>query len=382
MRKIILTNNGHKSGKTMIKKFILYIVLGIIYIFIYPFKIKKDKITFISYKTDRLEGNFKLISNNLIRDNQYEMVYLFMKYKNNLWGNFKYFINCIKQVYHVNTSKVVVLDYNNYVVSNFKKKDVKVIQVWHATGAIKQFGNDINREYKIRNYDYVLATSKIWKKPYSSAFNVTEEQVVPLGIPKTDNLFSEARMEKYKKYVLNKYPQIKGKKVVLFAPTFRGDPISDIKYQEVDLKYIADQLGDEYILIYKLHPWFGDKNVGERSDLINANSENINRLFAVTDYLITDYSAIIFDYAILNKPALFLVPDLEEYKKERGMYIDYENEMPGPICFNENEVVNAIKSDDFDLEKIQKFRTRYFKYTDGQSTKRVCEFVEDLIKNK
>ena len=362
------------------KKFILYIVLGFIYILIYFFKIDENKITFISYKTDRLEGNFKLISNNLSTNKDYKKVYLFMKYENNLVGNFKYFINCIKQVYHINTSKIVILDYNNYVVSNFKKKAVKVIQVWHATGAIKQFGNDIEREYRIRNYDYVLSTSEIWKKPYSTAFNVSEEQVIPLGIPKTDNLFSKSRMKKYHDYVMKKYPQIKGKKVVLYAPTFRGDPINNIKYQEVELKYIAEQLGDEYILMYKLHPWFGDKNVGESENVINANSENINRLFSVTDYLITDYSAIIFDYAILNKPVLFLVPDLEEYKKERGMYIDYEKEMPGPICFNENEVIDAIKDDKFDLIKIRNFSKRYFKYTDGKSTERVCEFIENLMK--
>ena len=364
----------------MMKKFILYIVLGFIYILIYLLKIDENKITFISYKTDRLEGNFKLISNNLDNTKNYKKVYLFMKYENNLVGNFKYFINCIKQVYHINTSKVVVLDYNNYVVSNFKKKGVKVIQVWHATGAIKKFGNDIQREYKIRNYDYILSTSEIWKKPYSTAFNVSEEQVIPLGIPKTDNLFSDSRMKKYHNYLIEKYPQIKGKKVVLFAPTFRGDPINDIKYQDVNLKYIADKLGNEYILMYKLHPWFGDKNVGESENVINVNCENINRLFSVADYLITDYSAIIFDYAILNKPVIFLAPDLEKYKKERGMYIDYEKEMPGPICFDENSVVEAINNNDFNFKRIQEFRKRYFKYTDGHSTKRVCEFIENLMK--
>ncbi len=173
------------------KNIIVYCILAVVNLITYPLKVKSNKITFICYCSDKLKRDFKLISKKLEKEDSYELVYVLTNYENSLKGNVSFLFNCMKQVYHVNTSKVVLLDYNNFVVSNFKKKEVKVIQVWHACGAIKKFGNDIEREYPIKNYDYVLATSEEWKKHYSTAFGVSENSVLPIGIPLTDNLFSK-----------------------------------------------------------------------------------------------------------------------------------------------------------------------------------------------
>lgn len=362
------------------KKIIVYYILAFINIILYPIKIKENKITFISYKSDKLEKDFRLISMRLEKEQEYKLVYLLTKYENSLIGNIKYLFNCIRQVYHVNTSRVVLLDYNNFVVSNFKKKHVKVIQLWHASGAIKKFGNDIEREYKIKNYDYVLATSDEWKKPYSTAFNVDENNVLSLGRPSNDSLFSKKKLKKYKENMYEKFPEIKGKKVILYAPTFRGDPIYDIKHQEIKLEYIKQELGDEYVLIYKLHPWFGDKIISNDKTIINGNNESIKKLFSVTDFLIADYSAIIFDFSLLKKPMLFFTPDLEQYKEDRGMYLDYKKNMPGPICMSEEEIVKEIKNNNFSIYDIEGFKNKYFKYQDGKSTELVVDFIKQLAK--
>lgn len=361
------------------KKVIVYFILGFINLIFYWYKIEDNKITFISYKSNKLEKDFKLIARELEKDEKYKLEYILIKYENSLLGNVKYLINCMKQVYHINTSKVVILDYNNFVVSNFKKKDVKVVQIWHASGAIKRFGNDINREYPIKNYDYVLSTSTHWKNIYSKAFSVDKENILPLGIPRTDSLFSEKKLAQYKKSILEKYPEIKNKKIVLYAPTFRGDPINSVKHQDIDLSYIKKQLGDEYVIIYKLHPWLEDKIITNDKSIINGNNDGIRKLFTIADYLICDYSAIIFDFSILVKPMIFFVPDLEEYKVERGMYEEYEKVMPGPICKSEKEVVDAIKENKFQLDEIEKFKNKHFKYQDGKSTERVCEFIRGIL---
>lgn len=358
---------------------ILYVILGVTYLIVYPMKIKNKKITFISYKSDKVERDFKLISNELKKRDQYELVYILLKYKKTLLGDLKYLINCIVQVYHINTSQVVILDYNNYVVSNFKKSEVKVLQVWHASGAIKKFGNDVNRKYKIKNYDYILATSDIWKKPYSSAFNVREDQVLPLGIPKNDNLFSNKIIKKYQKLMYEKFPLIKGKKVILYAPTFRGDHLKHTTYEKIDLKYIQDQLGEEYIIMYKLHPLLVDVSLCDDPRVINVNRESIAKLFSVTDYLITDYSSILFDFTIFNKPIISYVPDIESYREKVGLYIDYERHIPAPICKTEYEIVDAIKKKNFKLDEIEKFKEKYFKYQDGKATQRVVDFIENII---
>lgn len=361
------------------KKIVVYFILAFTNLIFYYSKIQDNKITFISYKSDKLEKDFKLIAKKLEKEKKYKLKYILIRYENTLVGNIKYLYNCMLQVYHINTSKVVLLDYNNFVVSNFKRKDVTVIQVWHASGAIKKFGNDINREYLIKNYDYVLSTSDYWKNIYSSAFNVKKENVLPLGIPRTDSLFSKSKLDKYKKSIIDKYPEIENKKVILYAPTFRGNPMKKLEYQNIDLSYIKEQLGDEYIIIYKLHPWLEEKIITNDKRIINGNKEGIRKLFSVTDYLICDYSAIIFDFSILVKPMIFFAPDLKEYKTKRGIYEEYEKVMPGPICKNEKEIIEIIKRNEFPLRDIENFKNKYFKYQDGKSTERVCEFIKGIL---
>ncbi|MBU5315162.1 CDP-glycerol glycerophosphotransferase family protein [Clostridium bornimense] len=363
----------------MIKNIVLYILLLPVYLFTCFFKIDKYKITFISYKEDELKGNFLKISETLKNYKEYNLNYILMKYENTLICNIKYFFNCIKQVYYINTSHVVILDYNNYVVSHFKRNGVKVLQIWHASGAIKKFGNDIKRDYKIKNYDYVIASSEKWKNCYSTAFNIDKSNILITGIPKTDNLFSKEIVCSNRESMMQKYPFIKNKKVILFAPTFRGDPIKDIKYQPINLEYIKNKLGKEYVIIYKMHPWFGNKIISRDKEIINGNNESIRALFSVTDYLITDYSAVLFDFTIMKKPIILYSPDLEEYKSTRGMYVDYENTMPAPICKTEDDVISAINNNVFDIERIMNFRDMYFKYQDANSTERVCKVIRGII---
>ncbi|WP_297995624.1 CDP-glycerol glycerophosphotransferase family protein [uncultured Clostridium sp.] len=362
-------------------KMIAYIILFVINCILYWVKIQENKITFISYKSEKLEKDFKLIAKSLEKEGKYNLVYILIKYQNTLIGKIKYLFNCVKQLYHINTSKIVILDYNNFVVSNFKRKETKVIQVWHASGAIKKFGNDIKREYEIKNYDYILSSSKFWEDIYSSAFNVSKESVIPLGIPRTDILFNPKKLKKYKSDILQKYPKIRNKKVVLYAPTFRGDPINGVSYQKIDLKYIKNKLGSDYIIIYKLHPWLEEVKMYHENDdgIINGNKESIKKLFAVTDYLICDYSAVIFDFSILEKPMIFFVPDLEEYKNDRGMYEEYEKFIPGPICKTEDDVLNVIENYCFNIDELKEFKNKYFDFKDGKSTERVVDFIKNLI---
>ena len=145
------------------------------------------------------------------------------------------------------------------------------------------------------------------------------------------------------------------------------------------MKYIKDRLGDGYVLIYKLHPWLNTVNITDDENIINGNNDGIRKLFSVTNYLICDYSAVIFDFSILEKPMIFYTPDLDEYKKDRGMYEEYEEIMPGPICKTEEEIVDIIKNNKFPIDKIKAFKDKHFDYKDGKSAQRVSEFIKNLI---
>lgn len=361
------------------KKYILHLVLYVNYLISFAFKIKDNRITYISYKSDKLEGNFKLISKEIDKLLCYEQKYILLKYKKSLAGDLQYFFNCIKQLYYINTSKLVILDYNNFVVSNYKKDKVKVLQVWHASGAIKKFGNDIKREYKIKGYDYVLANSKEWVKPFSTAFGVEEENVIITGIPKTDRIFSGRKQDKYRSQLLEKYPQLKDKKVVLYAPTFRGDAVKDTTFININLDYLEKKLGEEYIVIYKMHPILEEKTMSKSKTIINANKEDIYSLFTVTDILISDYSAIILDFLNFNKPIISYVPDIDKYKSERGLYINYEKDIPSIICKTENDIIEAIAKSKFINQNMDNYKNKYFKYSDGKSTKRVVDLIERIM---
>lgn len=343
-------------------------------------KAKDKKVTYISYTSDNLPENMRMISKKLKDINpECEEVYLTLKYQNTIIDKLKYVIEIAKQIYHIKTSKVVIIDGNNFVISNINKKNTKVVQIWHATGAIKKFGHDYDRKYQIKNYDYIITSSSTSKSIMASAFNVEEEQVLPLGYPNTDKLFSNNKMKSYKSKMSEKYPFIKDKKVVLYAPTFRGRGIYDKDFLQVDINKIGKLLGDDYVVLYKLHPIISQQYQHTEKNIYNVSKESLYKLFAISDMLVSDFSSVIYDYTILEKPIILYTPDLEEYKKERGLYVDYEKFSPGKIVFTEEELVRAITCSNKGVEKVRKLKESFFDIKDGKASIRIAEFINKML---
>lgn len=360
-----------------IQKIILNIVLNIEMFFISFLKIKKNRITFISLENDHLTSDMKLIYDQIYQD--YDIKLCLILYKKSLISQLLYFFNCLKQLYLINTSKIVILHDNNYVVSHFKRKDVHVIQLWHACGAIKKFGNVIKREYPIANYNTIISTSQFWQEPYSLAFSVKKEDVLPLGLPRTDELFDNEWCQNKKTMLLEKYPQLKNKKIILYAPTFRGNIYKGFHQIEFDAKKILEHLSDDYVILYKFHPLVGNYQLDPDSRIINMNHEDTHELFTISDILISDYSSIIFDYMIFNKPILFYTPDYQDYKKELGVFVDIED-FKLPICNNEQDIIEAIKGTNDSFDHILELKNQFFKYQDGKSCQRIVEYIHKYMK--
>lgn len=343
-------------------------------------QIKSNKITYISYRSNYITNEIKKISKEVkIINENIEEVYLMLKYKNTLLDKLKYIIEIIKQVYNIKTSKIVVIDGNNFVVSKIDKRNTRVIQIWHACGAIKKFGQDYERKYNIKNYDYIITCSSSSKYIMASAFGVNEEQVLTLGYSKTDDLFDAKKMNKYKNRMYEKYPFLQDKKIVLYAPTFRGDGIYDKEILYTDLDRVADSIGDKYIILYKLHPII-DKTLKYKSkNIYDVSNENLYKLFSVTDILVSDFSAIIYDFTILEKPIVLYAPDLEEYRQKRGLYVDYEQFAPGKIAYNEEALAKVIIDENYEIDKVIKLKNKFFDFLDGKSSKRIAKFINTLI---
>lgn len=344
-------------------------------------KKKENKVTYISYRSNILPQGMKEISSNLRDLNpEIEEKYLTFKFENTLINKVQYALEVAKQTYHIKTSDLVFIDGNNFVVSNLDTKDTKIIQLWHASGAIKKFGMDYKRKYTIKNYDYLITSSSKNIPIMARAFGMNQESILTLGYADTDILFNDYEMEKKKKEILSKYPQIKDKKVILYAPTFRGDAIYDKQHLEIDLGSIIDELGDEYFIIYKMHPILGNINLGERTNLLNLSHEYIYDLFAVSDLLISDYSSIIYDFSILEKPIILHAPDLSEYESNRGLYVNYNDFTPYPITKNNQELIHEIKNiNRLDKESLRNLKNTFFDYLDGKSAERIAAFTTNLL---
>jgi len=187
-----------------LQKLILNIILGFLNIFVKRFKIKENQVAFVSLESKYLDSDMKLIYDVLKQDKQLNLKKVVIEYdQQGIKQNFLYMLNCIQQLFVINTSKVVIIRDNNYVVSTFKREGVNVIQVWHACGAIKKFGNALARKYPIKNYDYVIANSSYWKKPYSEAFSVKEENVLDHHMHSEFYIISEEVADKLNKAKAN-----------------------------------------------------------------------------------------------------------------------------------------------------------------------------------
>lgn len=354
-------------------------ILKVLYVFACLQPVKKQRVTFITLTSERLNGDFALISKYLKRkDSTVELRYILTRFQKSIIGDLQYFFNCLYQIFLVNSSHVVILNDNNYVISNFKRKEVKVIQIWHACGAVKRFGNDIDRQYPIQNYDYVLSGSKAWTQIYSRSFGVSEDQVLSLGIARTDVLNSGKWLAGASEKLKEKYPVVKNKYVILYVPTFRGNIIDGLCYENLKLEDILTKLPDDTVILYRMHPLLKKVSLGENQRIINVADEELNELYAVTDCLITDYSSVVFDFSIMHKKMVLYVPDLDEYKKERGLNIPLDD-ISAPVCKNQEELLDVLRDRQYSVEDIIRFKKKYAEYLDGNSTERIGKFIMQLL---
>ena len=281
------------------------------------------------------------------------------------------------------TSKYVFLNDNFMPMAslNFSKKAV-VTQLWHAEGAFKKFGlsapltEDVRRreEKCSRNLTYVICTSKNVVPVYAEAFGVDESKVLPLGAPRIDTLLAKKDVDSIRSEFDKTHPECAGKKLILYAPTFRDDAETDKSIVgNIDIDLFRRELGDEYALLVKLHPQI--HSAKPLDGTVDVTGGDINELTLISHILITDYSSVCMDFALLGKPCIFFAFDLEEYEKERSFYYDYESYVPGRVARDFTQVVDAIKNPRNDGEKLRRFRDFNFDYVDCNNTKRIYERV-------
>lgn len=353
--------------------------------------LKENRVTFYSARRNELSGNFEFVYNKLKDDKNLDIQFLYNT------NTFRYMTK--KQINDFAeacaTSKVIVLDeYTPQIHLISLKHNTKVIQLWHACGAFKTFGfsrigkpmGSPQNTRMHRSYDYVTVSSKYCQKCHSEGFGIPTNHVVPTGIARTDIFFDEEYKQNFINSFYETYPNLKDKKIILFAPTFRGD-IKETAYYPMDLfkiDEVCSELGDEYAVIIKHHPFIQEKHeIPEQyADRVIdlSDSTEINDLLFISDLIITDYSSLVFEASIVNVPMLFYAFDLQNYIKDRDFYFDFQSNIPGKICTSFVTLMEAIKSGDYEAEKIAAFRDMFFDDLDGKSSERIAGLIYDCLK--
>ncbi|WP_400243449.1 CDP-glycerol glycerophosphotransferase family protein [Niallia sp. JL1B1071] len=303
----------------------------------------------------------------------------------------------LMSIYHLATSKVIIMDnYFGFLSAITFRKEVKKVQIWHAAGAIKKFGlkdpsikhrsNRANQRFQLvyNQFDNIIVGSKKMEYVFMKAFGVTASQFIYSGIPRTDIFFDEEKKCKIIKNFSITYPSIKEKKIILYAPTFRDDQLDNYQLP-IDIPLMKEKLGKDYLLILKLHPAIRNNiDIETHKDFVLnlSNYQKVNDLLFITDYLITDYSSIPFEFSFLQKPMIFFPYDLEEYTKKRGMWEPYESMVPGPVVFSTEEIVNTIISNTFKENEIQAFHQDWNTFSVGKSSSNLADLMIEWIDKK
>ena len=187
-------------------------------------------------------------------------------------------------------------------------------------------------------------------------------------------------MDKLRSNFNFKYPIAENKKIVLYAPTFRDNPEDNNVFNFLDLEKFNKELGEDYILVLRLHPkikkFFKDKIEVNQKYVDCSDFKNEQELLLISDILISDYSSIMIEFALLNKPIIFFTYDYDTYmSKDRGFYFDFKKNVPGPVVYTTDELIAEVKNNDFDKNKISEFRKTQFNSIDGEASKRVVDFL-------
>ena len=310
----------------------------------------------------------------------------------------------LKQEAAILGSDVVVLDTYCIPASMIPHRmGTKVIQMWHALGAVKKFGwqtvgkaegssERIARLMKMHNgYDYVVCPSDVTADYFSEAFRTDKSRIVKYGLPRIDYIKSVSagsRRDEAAARILTSYPQLKDqpqKKTILYAPTFR-------RGKAVDVGSLAAKLDpDKYNLAVKLHPLYRADTSGYDAagigDIIYDEDFSSYDWLSVADIVISDYSSFVIEATLSDKPLFVYAYDLEDYGTNTGLNMDFYSEPIAPYVFRDAgalaECIDKVCGQDadssaYDMEALHAFRDRYIDIDTDECTAALADFIMGL----
>jgi CDP-ribitol ribitolphosphotransferase len=356
----------------------------------------RPRVVLATSHADRIDGNLAAIADGLIRwAPQVEVQQLAHRSTGGILGRLSGAIRGIAAGYTLARSRVFVVDDYFFPIYPIRpRRGTRIVQVWHASGAFKRFGHSLAgktfgaddallRHVDIHaNYDVCLVSSASVAPAYAEAFGLPIERFrADIGIPRTDPFFDAGWRDARATEVRRRYRIGDGRRVVLYAPTFRGTRIDRARDPGMlDLTGLRTLIGDDHVVLVRLHPFVRAASPTDpalEGFAVDASDHpDISDLMFASDHLVTDYSSAIYEFSLLGRPMSFFAPDLEDYERERGFYLDYGSDLPGPIFTETAALGEHLRSGQFDLERVARFRDASFDVADGKATRR---FVEQIV---
>lgn len=285
-----------------------------------------------------------------------------------------------------------------------KKENQTYIQTWHGT-PLKRLANDMkvvrmpgtttslykrNFHKETSRWDYLISPNRYSSEIFRTAFWMPAEKTLEIGYPRNDILVNRADDVALQAEIREELNIQEGKKIIMYAPTWRDDEfVKKGSYTfklKIDLARLQETIGDDYVVLLRMHYLIAnalDLKGFEDFAIDVSNYNDISRLYLISDCLITDYSSVMFDYGILKRPQLFFPYDIEKYATElRGFYIDYHNDLPGPIYTDPDALIEGLKNIELIREtyqdQIEAFHQRFCSMENG----RAAQYIGDMIYNE
>lgn len=343
-----------------------------------------NNILFASEARPNMQGNLKAVHDRMLArglDNDYNFGYSFRT------GRSSSRRNALNLAWQMGKANIVLIDdYFAMLKDLGDRNQQKIVQLWHAGSGFKsvgysrfgQFGSP-NLRNAHRLYSYAICGSQHLRDVYSEAFGIEREAVLATGLPRIDGFLREGRADEVLTEFEPQFPDAIGKRKILLAPTFRGRGSGDAHYDydQIDFPRLYEACGEDTVVLFRQHhfipepapipPEFHDR-------LIDVSAfPDTNDLLLISDVLVTDYSSVIYEYSLLERPMIFFAYDLETYSATRGMHRPYEDAAPGSIATSFDELVALMREPDLSVAKTKQFVRENFDYVDTNNSDRVID---------
>ncbi len=373
------------------KALFLHIVMPVVYLFWCLRRRVQARVLFLEIRYDGLSENLELLKKRYDESGHYLTDVFCLHTAEGGFGG--YMKRCLSMAKALADARFVYVDESSDVLAALPiRKKTAVIQCWHACGAFKRFGHGLPGQMKgeyYGPYKLVTVSGKKVVPCYEDAMNQKSGIVRAIGISRTDVFFDHAFLQKAGEGARQFLPGVADKKKILYAPTFRGNVGRAEAAPMPDLFQLRSALGDDWVLLYRAHPAVAGKfsvPKGMEDFCVDVSRMGTTTQWMVfSDICVTDYSSLIHEYALLDKPILFYVPDRDRYAEERGFYHTIDDLDVGPVCVDTQQLADAIRQEtaggklrEETAERLSRFRDQFMDGCDGNATQRIMEAAEKL----